>query len=280
MDHCLSLCEDKTHDHDETCADFNLSLVDTPWFVDKWPRLSHDYFSLGDELSSRRVEIVRNVATKRKRLNGSILDTSLVVSTRKRLTSITISKYPNIARRRMEVEKFNLPLLKRLAMLGMPDKDIAQVLDMKATKFSKYKNKYSSIRVTLKRGRVIPSSNVVESLYKKANGFSVPEEKIFYSSKYDKVRRVKTRRYYPPDTLAQIFWLKNHYPDLWRDKKEVENTGGVGAIQSVKFILVQPGVSGGKGEKVIDADFKILPGAGQEGREQQTGSSNTEGDVE
>ena len=220
------------------------------------------------------------MAAKRKRLNGSIGSAPPVVVARNHLTSTTVSKYPNIARRRMEMEKFDLPLIRRLAMLGMPDKDIAQVLNMKATKFSKYKNKYPSIRVTLERGRVIPSSRVVESLYKKANGFSVPEEKLFYSAKYNTVRRAKTRRYYPPDTIAQIFWLKNHFPDLWRDKKEVENTGGVGAIQSIKFILVQPGASGGKGEKVIDADFKILPGAGQEGREQQTKSSNTGEDME
>ncbi len=220
------------------------------------------------------------MAAKRKRLNGSNGSTPLVVSTRKHLTQITVSQYPNLARRRMEAEKFDLSLVKRLAMLGMPDKDIATVLGITATRFSKCKKKYPSLKVTLKMGRVIPSSNVVASLYKKANGFSVPEEKLFYSAKNNTVRRAKTRRYYPPDTVAQIFWLKNNYPDFWRDKKEIENIGGIGPIQSVKFILVQPGASGGKSEKVIDADFKILPGAGQEGREQQAESSNTSEDEE
>lgn len=180
----------------------------------------------------------------------------------------------------MEKVKFNLPLLERLAMLGMPDKDIAKALGIKPSKFSEYKKNHSSIRMTLRKGRVIASGNVVKSLYKKANGFSVPEEKLFYSAKYNRVVRANTRKYYPPDTIAQIFWLKNNFPDFWRDKKEVENTGPAGAIQSVKFILVQPGTSGEKSEKVIDADFKILPGAGQEGREQQTRSSDTSKEVE
>jgi hypothetical protein len=180
----------------------------------------------------------------------------------------------------MEAEKFDLLLLERLAMLGMPDKEIAQALGITPTKFSKNKNKHPSIKMTLKKGRVIAAGNVVSSLYKKANGFSVPEEKLFYSAKYNRVVRANTRKYFAPDTVAQIFWLKNHFPDFWRDKKEVENTGVIGAVQSVKFILVQPGASGGKSEKVIDADFKILPGAGQEGREQQTRSSNTGEDVE
>ena len=28
----------------------------------------------------------------------------------------------------------------------------------------------------------------------------------------------------PPDTTAQIFWLKNRKPDKWRDKVENVNT--------------------------------------------------------
>jgi len=162
----------------------------------------------------------------------------------------------------------------------MPDKDIAQALGIKPVRFRKYKKKHSCIRMTLRKGRIISSANVVQSLYKKANGFSVPEEKLFYSAKHDRVNRAKTRKYYPPDTVAQIFWLKNNFPDFWRDKKEVETTGGVGAIQSVKFILVHPGATGGESEKVINADFKILPGAGQEGREQHTKSDNTSEEVE
>ena len=217
------------------------------------------------------------MTTKRKRLNGDIGDAIPATNIRNHLPPTVALKYPNLTRRRMEAVKFGLPLLRRLAMLGMPDKDIAQVLGVNPTRFSKWKNRYPSIKVTLERGRVIPSSNVVASLYKRANGFSVPEEKLFYSAKHNKVYRANTRRYYPPDTVAQIFWLKNNYPDFWRDKKEVENIGAVGTIQSIKFILVQPGALGEKGErseKVIDADFKILPGAGQEGREQHTKSSS------
>lgn len=212
------------------------------------------------------------MATKRKLMNGKSAPS--VIATRNHLASTIVSKYPNLARRRMETEKFNLPLLENLAMLGMTDKDIAQVLGLSPGKFRKYKKKHSSIRVTLRKGRVVAAGKVVKSLYKKANGFSVPEEKLFYSAKYNRVVRANTRKYFPPDTVAQIFWLKNHAPDFWRDRKEIETIGAVAAIQSVKFILVQPGASGEKNEKVIDGDFKILPGAGQEGREQQFGSDN------
>ena len=30
-----------------------------------------------------------------------------------------------------------------------------------------------------------------------------------------------------PDTTAQIFWLKNRKPEKWRDKQEVQHSGGI-----------------------------------------------------
>ena len=29
-------------------------------------------------------------------------------------------------------------------------------------------------------------------------------------------------QFYPPDSTAMIFWLKNRQPKRWRDKKEVD----------------------------------------------------------
>lgn len=175
-----------------------------------------------------------------------------------------VSLYPNLVRRKQEREQLKLPLVEALAMLGMADAQIAKALGITYQKFGKLKKKHNSLRVILHKGRVQASAEVVKSLYKKANGFDIPEEKLFYSAKHNTVKRAITRKYFPPDVTAQIFWLKNQYPELWRDKKEVESTGpNAGAnVQSIKIAIVQPG---GKlsDEKVIDADFKLLPGAGK-----------------
>ena len=32
-------------------------------------------------------------------------------------------------------------------------------------------------------------------------------------------------KHIPPDTTAQIFWLKNRRPDRWRDKQQIEHSG-------------------------------------------------------
>ena len=36
---------------------------------------------------------------------------------------------------------------------------------------------------------------------------------------------VEVERAIPPDTTAQIFWLKNRKREAWRDKQEVEHSG-------------------------------------------------------
>ncbi len=39
-----------------------------------------------------------------------------------------------------------------------------------------------------------------------------------------------------PDTTAQIFWLKNRRPDVWRDKQEIEHGGKIGGVTIVNDI--------------------------------------------
>ena len=49
-----------------------------------------------------------------------------------------------------------------------------------------------------------------------ATGYWHPEEKVFCRN--GQIIRVKTIKYYPPDTAACIFWLKNRRPNLWSDR--------------------------------------------------------------
>ena len=76
--------------------------------------------------------------------------------------------------------------------------------------------------MSIKSGKVIADAQVVESLYNRATGIEVTEVEVRDDGK-KKVKRV-TKRPIPPDTTAQIFWLKNRQPELWRDKPTVENS--------------------------------------------------------
>jgi hypothetical protein len=47
----------------------------------------------------------------------------------------------------------------------------------------------------------------------------------FLNEPSDGLKKIRvTTREVIPDTRAQIFWLKNRRPDLWRDKREVKDT--------------------------------------------------------
>lgn len=62
---------------------------------------------------------------------------------------------------------------------------------------------------------------VENALLKRALGYSYEEvtteiEEMADGSQKKHVKR--TTKMVPPDTTAQIFWLKNRRPDKWRDK--------------------------------------------------------------
>jgi len=52
------------------------------------------------------------------------------------------------------------------------------------------------------------------------------DEDAFEKSKELTVTKVVTKQVHP-DVTAQIFWLKNRKPDQWRDKQEINHSGGL-----------------------------------------------------
>lgn len=51
----------------------------------------------------------------------------------------------------------------------------------------------------------------------------------------DGVKHRETVKFIPPDVTAQIFWLKNRRPEIWREKQQIEV--GEDALERVKDIL-------------------------------------------
>jgi len=88
----------------------------------------------------------------------------------------------------------------------------------------KYQNEHNEIIDALKRGKAPVDNEVENALLKRAKGgFEVKEKRIEKWKDADGVEREHTviiTREVPPDTTAQIFWLKNRRPDLWRDRHE------------------------------------------------------------
>lgn len=111
---------------------------------------------------------------------------------------------------------------RKLCLLGFTDKQLAVFFGVNESTINRWKDKYPEFCKSIKSGKVIADAQVSESLFKRATGIEVTEVEVRDDGK-KKVKRV-TKKHIPPDPTAQIFWLKNRQPELWRDKPTVENS--------------------------------------------------------
>lgn len=111
-----------------------------------------------------------------------------------------------------------LILLEGWARDGLTDEQIAHNMGVSRKTLAEWKKKYGDIGDTLKKGKERVDYEVENALLKKALGYTVKEQKLTKDGEL-----IEIEREIPPDTTAQIFWLKNRRPDKWRDKVENVN---------------------------------------------------------
>lgn len=117
------------------------------------------------------------------------------------------------------LEPEGLLLLEGWARDGLTEEQIAYNMGISRETLRVWKNKYSVISGTLKKGKEIVDIQVENALLKRALGYVSKEQKVTKDGKI-----IEFEKEIPPDTTAQIFWLKNRKPDKWRDKVENVNT--------------------------------------------------------
>lgn len=114
----------------------------------------------------------------------------------------------------------NIEILASWARKGLTQDQIAGNMGIGLTTLKEWRKKSPTIAAALKTNKDMADCVVENALFKKATGF-VGED----------------GRYYPPDTTAMIFWLKNRQPQAWRDKREeVLTTDGEKEISGVIMI--------------------------------------------
>ena len=143
-------------------------------------------------------------------------------------------------------EPDKLLLLEAWARNGLTDEQIAGNMGINVRTLYNWKKKSVRIFQSLKVNKELADIEVENALRKKALGFRETEQtvsmrKTVESENGTRVREVtepvvmESERSYPPDTTAQIFWLKNRKPEQWRDKQEqkVDMTEAVKIIDSI-----------------------------------------------
>lgn len=122
--------------------------------------------------------------------------------------------------------------LEAWARNGLTDEQIAANIGISRSTLNEWKNRFSDISDTIKRGKEIVDIQVENALLKRALGYTYKEttrEAQFnpQTEQYEMVVTKEVTKEVVPDTTAQIFWLKNRKPEEWRDKKDVEHSGSV-----------------------------------------------------
>lgn len=137
-------------------------------------------------------------------------------------------------------------------LMGALDEDLARFFGVSVATLNKWKKKYPAFGESIRIGKELADMQVAKSLYKRAIGYTYQQvvshsakisakktknnscvDETFSEDDADDSRVVKvttneivkvTTKEMPPDTRAQIFWLKNRQPKLWREKHEVDDT--------------------------------------------------------
>lgn len=117
------------------------------------------------------------------------------------------------------LEPEGLALLEDWARNGLTDEQIAQRMGVNIATLYRWKQVYCEICEALKKGKEVVDAQVENALLKRALGYEYTEERIEVSEK-DGRKVIQIVKHIPPDTTAQIFWLKNRRPGTWRDKPE------------------------------------------------------------
>jgi len=81
---------------------------------------------------------------------------------------------------------------------------------------------YPEFKKAVQEGRDVADADVALALLHKAKGFTHTDVKVLRTEAGPE--QVEYNRYFPPDTQAAIFWLRNRRRKQWREVIEHEHT--------------------------------------------------------
>lgn len=113
----------------------------------------------------------------------------------------------------------------KLCALGATDAQLADFFEVSVSTINLWKVQHKGFSESIKVPKAAADERVEQSLFRRAMGYEHDEVDIRVIA--NALVQTPIRKYYPPDSTAMIFWLKNRKPTEWRDKQEVEHSGGV-----------------------------------------------------
>ena len=111
-----------------------------------------------------------------------------------------------------------------LAIKGATDKEIAEAFKISVRTLNRWKKDHPSFEESLNCGKSAADAKVERMLYERATGYTCEETEVIQELDKDgnpkptKIR--KTKKVYPPDVLAGMYWLNNRQPGKYKRNPE------------------------------------------------------------
>lgn len=121
------------------------------------------------------------------------------------------------------ISEENLLKLEAWARDGLTEADICNNIGISTQTLWDWKKRHPDVLDALKKGKEVADIIVENALYKRAIGYDYEEVKTITSADGVVMQKTVTKKHIPADITAQIFWLKNRKPNIWRDKLDVES---------------------------------------------------------
>ena len=136
----------------------------------------------------------------------------------------------------------------QMALLGSTDEELARAFDVDERTINNWKDSKPEFFQSLKKGKEFADAEIADRLFQRAKGYE--HEDLFITQYQGQIIKQTIVKYYPPDTTAAIFWLKNRQPNLWRDRQYHDLTSGGEKIQPIEFTVAS--------KETIDVTKKLI----------------------
>lgn len=106
----------------------------------------------------------------------------------------------------------------RLIEEGKTEEQIARIVGVSRTTLRNWKGQFPEFLIAVREAREVADELVEASLFRRAVGYFHPETKVFCQN--GEIIEHEITKYYPPDTQAGMFWLRNRQAERWKEKTE------------------------------------------------------------
>lgn len=120
----------------------------------------------------------------------------------------------------------------KLCAMGATDAELASFFEVAVSTIEKWRKEIPEFSGAIKDAKEKADERVERRLFERAMGYEHDETDIRVIGQ--ELVMTPIRKFYPPDTTAAIFWLKNRKSGSWRDIKAVE----LGNMDGKSFAIV------------------------------------------